>query len=99
MAKCQDSVPVWSIEGRRVICKIKLAVPAERLIDADDEIRPKRRRNKTEWAKTKTKRLRAEGKEYINITGDKISARKTGDKCRYEIALQSAVDRWKYYLL
>ena len=49
----------------------------------NEEIKGKRRRKECEWKKNKMKRLKAEGKEYINTRGDSVPARRTGELCRY----------------
>ena len=46
------------------------------------EVRPKRQRNEAGWAKNKRKRMKAEGKEYVNAKGVTVEARQTGGKCR-----------------
>ena len=51
-------------------------------LEVEEEISGKKRRKEHEWKQNKMKRLRAEGKPYINCKGDNVPARKTGDKCR-----------------
>uniref|UniRef100_UPI00358DF5DA uncharacterized protein isoform X1 n=2 Tax=Myxine glutinosa TaxID=7769 RepID=UPI00358DF5DA len=59
-----------------------MAAPMENADTSDDEIRPKRKRNEAEWGRNKRKRLRAEGKEYVNSKKETVPARKLGEKCR-----------------
>ncbi|XP_063234885.1 uncharacterized protein LOC134537892 [Bacillus rossius redtenbacheri] len=50
--------------------------------DDGSTFKVKRKRNENAWAKNVRKRLRREGKPYINESGKGIKARKTGTSCR-----------------